>query len=47
MKEHTWARPLDGPLTRDRVKIAILGGAGDGTAFSEPRLWETESGRRL
>lgn len=37
-------RPLDGPLTRDRVKIAILGGAGDGTAFSEPRLWQTESG---
>jgi|GEM_PF-4341767 hypothetical protein len=40
----TWARPLDGPLTTDRIKIAILGGAGDGTAFSEPRLWETEAG---
>lgn len=43
-QRQTWARPLDGPLTRDRVKVAILGGAGDGTAFSEPRPWETESG---
>src|SRR5690348_539105 len=43
-QRQTWARPLDGPLTRDRVKIAVLGGAGAGAAFSEPRLWQTESG---